>query len=154
MLSFIFWRNKIFVWVTVMFFAVYLYSCINRPSIFMWITYGSIYKLAFMISVMDVTRLVTQTHTRGTAFDCDQHLVMGFEVMGGANQSKHNLMRHLYLYCLRLRICRWHYFIPVISWKQKPRAKSGFYLYKVFDYLWCFLFYDYESVIINWTIHF
>lgn len=68
-----------------------------------------------MISVMDVTRFVTQTHTRGTAFDCDQHLVMGFEVMGGANQSKHNLMRHLYLYSLRLRICRWHYFIPVIS---------------------------------------
>lgn len=140
MLSFIFWRKKNFVWVTVMFFAVYLYTCINRPSFFMWITYGSIYKLAFMISVMDVTRLVTQTHTRGTAFDCDQHLVMGFEVMGGANQSKHNLMRHLYLYCLRLRICRWHYFIPVICWKQKPRAKSGFFLFKFLTIYDVFLF--------------
>lgn len=118
------------------------YTCINRPSSFlMWITYGSIlYKLAFMISVMGVTRLVTQTHTRGTAFDCDQHLVMGFEVMGGANQSKHKLMRHLYLYCLRLRICRWHYFIPVISWKQKPRAKSGFFLYKFLTIYYVFLF--------------
>lgn len=130
MLSFIFWKKKIFVWVTVMFFAVYLYTCINRPSFFMWITYGSVYISLHLWFLWWMSLFVTQTHTRGTAFDCDQHLVMGFEVMGGANQSKHNLMRHLYLYCLRLRICRWHYFIPVISWKQKPRAKSGFYLYK------------------------
>lgn len=135
-------KTFFFVWLTVMFFAVYLiYILVYKQTIFfMWITYGSIYKLAFMISVMDVTRLVTQTHTRGTAFDCDQHLVMGFEVMGGANQSKHKLMRHLYLYCLRLRICRWHYFIPVISWKQKPRAKSGFFLYKFLTIYDVFLF--------------
>lgn len=141
MLSFVFWeKNIFFVWLTVMFFAVYLIYMYKQTIFFMWITYGSIYKLAFMISVMDVTRLVTQTHTRGTAFDCDQHLVMGFEVMGGANQSKHNLMRHLYLYCLRLRICRWHYFIPVICWKQKPRAKSGFFLYKFLTIYDVFLF--------------
>lgn len=57
-----------------------------------------------MIFVMEVTRLVTQAHTRGTAFDCDQHLVMGFEVMGGANQSKHKLMRHLYFKDLSLAL--------------------------------------------------
>lgn len=138
MLSFTFWRKKKFCLSNSDVFCcvfVYMYKLF-----FMWITYGSIYKLAFMISVMDVTRLVTQTHTRGTAFDCDQHLVMGFEVMGGANQSKHNLMRHLYLYCLRLRICRWHYFIPVICWKQKPRAKSGFFLYKFLTIYYVFLY--------------
>lgn len=138
MLSFIFWK-KIFLSYSDVFCCVFVYMY-KQTIFFMWITYGSIYKLAFMISVMDVTRLVTQTHTRGTAFDCDQHLVMGFEVMGGANQSKHNLMRHLYLYCLRLRICRWHYFIPVICWKQKPRAKSGFFLYKFLTIYCVFLY--------------
>lgn len=144
MLSFTFWRKKKFCLSNSDVFCcvfVYLY----KQTIFflcelLMVVYISLHLWFLWWMSLDVTRLVTQTHTRGTAFDCDQHLVMGFEVMGGANQSKHNLMRHLYLYSLRLRICRWHYFIPVICWKQKPRAKSGFYLYKFLTIYYVFSF--------------
>lgn len=123
MLSFVFWRKKNIIFLIdseLMFFSccVFVYMYKQTICFYVNLVLMVVYISLHLWFLWWMSLFVTQTHTRGTAFDCDQHLVMGFEVMGGANQSKHNLIRHLYLYCLRLRICRWHYFIPVICWKQ------------------------------------
>ena len=87
----------------------------------------------------DVTLYVTPAHTRGTAFDCDQHLVVGFEVMGGANQSRHKLMWHLLILSSRdLSLALWN------SYKGlKTETESQLFNF-VMTYLWMnFYFFSY-----------